>query len=591
MEFAQRCARLASIAILAVVFSCLSSNFAIAKARAGSQLPDLQHASQSPMTSSPGLWHVVDSATDPAQRPAILAGSRSLWCGKYNPCWVDSVGYPNLMYEVLYLDTGAHTSSYTLNVKMRFSAELNYDAMYLIGGGGGATDPLGNDRGSFDTVMSLGASGNSRLLATWTGSILSSSASTSINTLPGPVAITGSNVGQPDSLTASIQIASGHRALYFIFRSDESYSSQDGFWPFGTGAVLDNLVTSDNGAIYTDASPSGGTDSFGGSVIIGTGAAPIVSSRGIPIVPNSPPEILAPSNQTWTEGDDITLTASAGDSQGNPICMYSFGYPSGLVFTPINGYPAFGTVDGTLQCAAAGSPYTITWCATTSPYYYETTATTMLTVLPNPHAPAVSAPASVSRSVGSTLIIPIAASDPDGDAITDLTADLSNLPPADVGGGNPTASFSAEPGDHAGSLTWNLHPGDEGDYRVRFSAFNTLAGCVLTRIHVAAANITGVALGDPAPANVYLDQNRPNPFNPETSIQFHLPREARVVLEVFDIRGGRVAKLLDRVLPAGPHDTSWDGRDGRGRAMPSGVYLCRVQSEGLSLSRRMILLR
>src|SRR5215510_125650 len=74
------------------------------------------------------LWHVVDTSTPSGQRPAILSGSRSLWCGKYDPSWALPVGYPDVTYQILYVDTGTHgVGSYNLTMSMNVSCELKYD--------------------------------------------------------------------------------------------------------------------------------------------------------------------------------------------------------------------------------------------------------------------------------------------------------------------------------------------------------------------------------------------------------------------------------------------------------------------------------
>jgi hypothetical protein len=67
------------------------------------------------------LWHVADVSTPSSQRPAIISGSRSLWCGKYQPGWALTVGYPNQTYQILYIDTGTHGSTYHLTLDMNVS--------------------------------------------------------------------------------------------------------------------------------------------------------------------------------------------------------------------------------------------------------------------------------------------------------------------------------------------------------------------------------------------------------------------------------------------------------------------------------------
>jgi hypothetical protein len=73
----------------------------------------------------------------------------------------------------------------------------------------------------------------------------------------------------------------------------------------------------------------------------------------------------------------------------------------------------------------------------------------------------------------------------------------------------------------------------------------------------------------------------PNPFRLSTSIRFELSQAAAVRLEVFDVRGARVAVLANGVtLAAGGHARAWDGRDQTGHLVPPGVYLVRLEAGG-----------
>lgn len=97
--------------------------------------------------------------------------------------------------------------------------------------------------------------------------------------------------------------------------------------------------------------------------------------------------------------------------------------------------------------------------------------------------------------------------------------------------------------------------------------------------------------GSVAPAASRLLGNHPNPFNPLTRIVFELPREQRVRLTVFDIRGRRVVRLLDEIVPAGRHEELWGANDDRGGPVASGVYLYRLETEDGALTGRMTLTR
>ena len=72
----------------------------------------------------------------------------------------------------------------------------------------------------------------------------------------------------------------------------------------------------------------------------------------------------------------------------------------------------------------------------------------------------------------------------------------------------------------------------------------------------------------------------PNPFNPVTTIAFRVPHSGHVTLDVYDLRGRRIAGLLNEFLAAGGHEVQWHGTDAAGRSAPSGVYFARMLVNG-----------
>ena len=95
-----------------------------------------------------------------------------------------------------------------------------------------------------------------------------------------------------------------------------------------------------------------------------------------------------------------------------------------------------------------------------------------------------------------------------------------------------------------------------------------------------------------APAALALQGNHPNPFNPRTTIRFQLGVDAaRASLRVYDVSGRLVRTLVDGALGAGDHEVTWRGRDERGSEVASGVYLYRLEADGVSRSRPMVLVR
>ena len=83
----------------------------------------------------------------------------------------------------------------------------------------------------------------------------------------------------------------------------------------------------------------------------------------------------------------------------------------------------------------------------------------------------------------------------------------------------------------------------------------------------------------------------PNPTRGATTLAFTTGVDGLVSLELFDARGARVARLVDRDLSASRHEIAWAGVDARGRALPSGVYLARLSSSSGTETRRVIFTR
>ncbi|MDD3535225.1 MAG: choice-of-anchor Q domain-containing protein [Candidatus Cloacimonetes bacterium] len=96
----------------------------------------------------------------------------------------------------------------------------------------------------------------------------------------------------------------------------------------------------------------------------------------------------------------------------------------------------------------------------------------------------------------------------------------------------------------------------------------------------------------PTPQPFALFQNYPNPFNPSTTIQYSLPKAAKLRLDIYNIKGQLVKTLVNSEMPAGTHSVVWNGRDMKNRAVASGVYFYRISSpkEG-SITKKMMLMK
>ncbi len=95
-----------------------------------------------------------------------------------------------------------------------------------------------------------------------------------------------------------------------------------------------------------------------------------------------------------------------------------------------------------------------------------------------------------------------------------------------------------------------------------------------------------------APKYAILHGNYPNPFNPETTIEFSMKNYARAELKVYNIRGQMVRKVLDEQFAPGRHSVVWDGTDGRGKHVATGVYFYQLKVDGkVAGTRKMLLLK
>jgi endonuclease I len=102
---------------------------------------------------------------------------------------------------------------------------------------------------------------------------------------------------------------------------------------------------------------------------------------------------------------------------------------------------------------------------------------------------------------------------------------------------------------------------------------------------------TGIGGGLP-PAPAIAVSAWPNPFTSAATVRFELPEDATVFLAVYNLRGAAVNTLHDGdFLPAGSHEFFWDGRDGSGSLLPSGVYLLRLSTPSVSTTCSILLLR
>jgi hypothetical protein len=187
-------------------------------------------------------------------------------------------------------------------------------------------------------------------------------------------------------------------------------------------------------------------------------------------------------------------------------------------------------------------------------------------------------------------------------------ADPKGSPPncyswtANVSGGQPSYTYTwkkngvtqqtGPSSTYQECFSWNGYAG--GSYQFTLSvdvtdASNPTRNASSSRIITAYNSSGGVPWGaspDHAdrqiPKTFSIQQNFPNPFNPETEIVFALPEPSLVRISVMDLLGREIAELANRSYAAGYQRVTWRGIDSKGNKVVSGIYFYRILANGQS---------
>ena len=205
--------------------------------------------------------------------------------------------------------------------------------------------------------------------------------------------------------------------------------------------------------------------------------------------------------------------------------------------------------------------------------------------------------------------------DPSVDIWTNPPATLSASYPASIPVGTGAIDVTVTSGGSpVGTALVCVKKEDEGVYATAYTNSSGLAQIVIDPAPLTAGTMSVTASkhdGDPfegtvlveveggvgdeevelVPESLALGQNRPNPFNPVTTVSYAVPEAGRVTIAVFNVAGARVRTLVDADDTPGFRAVVWDGTDDAGQALASGVYYCRLTSGGRSEQRAMVLLK
>ncbi len=162
----------------------------------------------------------------------------------------------------------------------------------------------------------------------------------------------------------------------------------------------------------------------------------------------------------------------------------------------------------------------------------------------------------------------------------------------DFDGDELTYVWSVNGGGVGNDTTYTLPPRPPGSLdRVRVRVFDDDNNELIVEWIVETEGTVSVRRKEGVPERFAVSPLYPNPFNPQTHFRFDLPQAAQVRIFVYDLRGRHVRRLLDEFREAGSYTAGWDGRDDRGRALSSGVYLLVVEAGSFRAGRKMMLVK
>ncbi len=102
--------------------------------------------------------------------------------------------------------------------------------------------------------------------------------------------------------------------------------------------------------------------------------------------------------------------------------------------------------------------------------------------------------------------------------------------------------------------------------------------------------LTGTDPNNIAPIEAAIS-NYPNPFNPSTTINFSIVEAGMVEVAIYDVKGRKVATLINENLSEGTFTTTWNGTNSDGNSQSSGIYFMRLRTPSSNVSSKIMLLK
>lgn len=141
------------------------------------------------------------------------------------------------------------------------------------------------------------------------------------------------------------------------------------------------------------------------------------------------------------------------------------------------------------------------------------------------------------------------------------------------------------------SLEWSLLGGNVDTLENTVTSAITSTGVYAAFTKQIITEVENDQNGAVLPYRFDLSQNYPNPFNPVTTIEYSLPQQSHVTIEIYNVLGQKVRTLVDREESAGTYTITWDGTATTGRPAATGVYLYRFQADKHVETKKMLLIK
>jgi uncharacterized protein (TIGR02145 family) len=142
--------------------------------------------------------------------------------------------------------------------------------------------------------------------------------------------------------------------------------------------------------------------------------------------------------------------------------------------------------------------------------------------------------------------------------------------------------------DTNNAYTWNV---SYDQAFIGHSDFSKKSGFSVRCIKDVPTRVDDSQNGKQIPGKFNLNQNYPNPFNPSTVISYRLSVSSNVKLLVYNMLGQKIKTLVNSYQSAGEHAITWNATDNSNNPVSSGIYFYKMEANGMSLQKKMILVR